>query len=210
MVSTYQRAAAYIDGFNLYYGLRDKGWRRYYWLDMNLLVRKLLRREQQLEVIRYFTTRVLVVPGDPDKPKRQNTYLEALETLSNVTIQYGYFLPKQRTCHSCGTTLRTYEEKMTDVNIAVSLLSDAQDGIYDTAIVVSADSDLSSPIEEVLRRYPDKRVLVAFPPDRASQQLRKVATASFTIGRDAFRDSQLPDQVTKPDGFVLTRPLTWS
>ena len=207
MVNTFQKVAAYIDGFNLYYGLRSKGWQRYYWVDMNLLVRKLLRREQQLEVVRYFTTRVLAVPGDPDKPKRQNVYLEALETLSNVTIQYGYFLPKERTCHRCGTTLRTYEEKMTDVNIAVSLLADAQDGIYDTA---SADSDLSSPIEEVLRRYPDKRVLVAFPPDRASQQLRKVATASFTIGRDAFRDSQLPDLVTKPDGFVLNRPSTWS
>ena len=42
MVSTYQRVAAYIDGFNLYYGLRSKGWQRYYWVDMNLLVGKLL------------------------------------------------------------------------------------------------------------------------------------------------------------------------
>ena len=81
MVSTYQRVAAYIDGFNLYYGLRSKGWQRYYWVDMNLLVGKLLRPSQQLEVVRYFTTRVLAVPGDPNKPKRQNMYLEALETL---------------------------------------------------------------------------------------------------------------------------------
>ena len=210
MVSTYQRVAAYIDGFNLYYGLRSKGWQRYYWVDLNLLVGKLLRPMQQLEVIRYFTTRVEASSGDPNKPKRQNMYLEALETLSNLTIQHGHFLPKERTCPRCGFIIKSHEEKMTDVNIAVSMLTDAQDGVYDTAIVISGDSDLSTPIEEVLRRYPNKRVVVAFPPNRVSQQLRKVAAASFTIGRDAFRDSQLPDQVTKPDGFVLTRPPTWS
>ena len=210
MVSTYQRVAAYIDGFNLYYGLRSKGWQRYYWLDLNLLVGKFLRPAEQLEVVRYFTTRVSAPPNDPDKPKRQNVYLEALETLSNLTIQFGYFLPKQTTCNRCGLVQRSYQEKMTDVNIAISLLADAQDGIYDTAIIISADSDLATPIERVLQRYPSKRVLVAFPPDRASQQLRKVATAHFTIGRTALRDSQLPNSVTKPDGFVLTRPSTWN
>ena len=99
---------------------------------------------------------------------------------------------------------------MTDVNIAVELLGDAQDNAFDTAIIVSGDSDLTGPVRTVRSRYPDKRVVVASPPNRASKQLRQVATASFTIGRDAFRDSQLPDQITKSDGFVLTRPSTWS
>jgi len=25
-----QRVAAYIDGFNLYFGLKDRGWKRFY------------------------------------------------------------------------------------------------------------------------------------------------------------------------------------
>ena len=54
-----QRVAAYIDGFNLYYGLRSKGWRRYYWLDLHRLVERLLRPGQQLVAVRYFTTRVV-------------------------------------------------------------------------------------------------------------------------------------------------------
>ena len=62
MVTTYQKVSAYIDGFNLYYGLRSKKWQRYYWLDMDRLVGKLLRPMQQLEVIRYFTTRVEASP----------------------------------------------------------------------------------------------------------------------------------------------------
>ena len=34
-----RRVAVYVDGFNLYYGLRSKGWRRYYWLDLRTSVR---------------------------------------------------------------------------------------------------------------------------------------------------------------------------
>ena len=207
MTTTTQRVAAYIDGFNLYYGLRSRGWRRYYWLNLSLLVAKLLRPWQQLEAVRYFTTRIYPEPGDTDKAKRQSTYLEALATLPDLTIHYGYFLPKTRTCRQCGAIVRTYEEKMTDVNIAVELLGDAQDDVFDTAMVISGDSDLSGPIESVRLRYPGKRVIVAFPPDRASQKLR--SGPWFTIGRDAFRDSQLPAQVINASGHVLTRPTGW-
>ena len=28
------RVIVYVDGFNLYYGLRSKGWKRFYWLDI--------------------------------------------------------------------------------------------------------------------------------------------------------------------------------
>ena len=28
------RVVAYVDGFNLYFGLRSKGWKKYYWLDL--------------------------------------------------------------------------------------------------------------------------------------------------------------------------------
>ena len=98
---------------------------------------------------------------------------------------------------------------MTDVNIAVELLGDAQDNAFDTAIIVSADSDLVGPIKAVLRRYPSKRIVVAFPPKRSSNHLMQVATRDFTIGRKRLKDSQLPNRITKTDGYVLTRPSTW-
>ena len=34
VLAIHQRVAVYIDGFNLYYGLKSKGWSRYYWLDL--------------------------------------------------------------------------------------------------------------------------------------------------------------------------------
>ena len=94
--------------------------------------------------------------------------MDALAALPDLTIHCGYFLPKERICRRCETIVRSYEDKMTDVNIAVELLGDAQDDVFDTAIVISGDSDLSGPIEPVRRRYSGKRVIVDFPPDRAS------------------------------------------
>ena len=204
-----QQVTVYVDGFNLYYGLRSKGWRRYYWLDLRRLAENLLRPGQSLVAVRYFTTRVSSQADDPDKPVRQNTYLEALATLPDLHIHYGYYLAKDRTCPRCGATWETYEEKMTDVNIAVELLGDAQDDAFDTAIIISGDSDLTGPVSAVRRRYPEKRVIVTFPPNRVSKQLRKEATESSIIGRKVLSDSQLPDRVAKADGYILTRPPRW-
>lgn len=176
MTISANRVVAYIDGFNLYYGMRSRGWRRYYWLDLNQLAERLLRSGQMLESVKYFTARVIPDVGSEDKARRQNTYLEALGTLPDLAIQYGYYLPKTQQCSACGATWRTYEEKMTDVNIAVEMLSDAYENRFDTAIVVSADSDLARPITAIRERFPGKRVVVAFPPNRFSFHLRNIAT----------------------------------
>ena len=203
------RIIAYVDGFNLYYGLRSKGWRGLYWLDVHRLAENLLKPGQRLLGVHYFTTRIRSRPGDEDTWKRQGTYLEALETLAGVRLHYGHYLAKTRRCPRCQATWETFEEKMTDVNIAVELLEGAQADAFDTAILVSGDSDLTRPVQAVQTRYPSKRVVVAFPPDRKSSQLRNAATAGFVIGRKKLKDSQLPDRVSKPDGHVLIRPQEW-
>ena len=199
----------YIDGFNLFYGMRARGWRRYYWLNLEKLARNLLRPSQSLQFVRYFTASLIPDNSDTGKDARQTTYLDALETLPNLSIQLGYFQPQKSQCSNCGKVRQTYEEKMTDVNISVALLNDAQDNLFDTAMIVSAYSDLVGPIQSVLNRYPNKRVIAAFPPDRKSKHLRQVVNASFTIGRNKLRDSQFPDEVIRDDGFVLTSPGAW-
>ncbi|MDQ3508032.1 MAG: NYN domain-containing protein [Actinomycetota bacterium] len=62
-----QRVAAYIDGFNLYFGLKDRGWKRFYWLDVALLVENLLKPGQELAGVKYFTARI---SDPPDKQSR--------------------------------------------------------------------------------------------------------------------------------------------
>lgn len=62
----------YIDGFNLYLGLRAKGWRKYYWLDLAAMSRALLKPGQRLVHCHYFTAR-LRTGGQSQDTKRQNT-----------------------------------------------------------------------------------------------------------------------------------------
>lgn len=204
-----ERVIAYVDGLNLYYGLKSAGWRRYYWLDLWQLVEKFLRPNQRLGAVRYFTAAFLPDPDDPQRHIRQDAYLQALATLPDLHIQLGQMMPKSRTCPQCGMALASYEEKMTDVNIAVALLNDAQDDLFDVAIIISADSDLAGPITAIRRRYPGKPVIVAFPPKRASKELRSIATASLRIGRDRLRDSQFPPRIVNADGYTIAKPTQW-
>jgi len=90
-----ERVIVYIDGFNLYFGMREKGWRRYYWLNVHSLAKNLLKPYQELVTTKYFTSRVSSTPNDPEKAKRQGEYLEALNTVQGCEIFYGHYLEKQ-------------------------------------------------------------------------------------------------------------------
>lgn len=201
-----QRVITYIDGYNLYHGLLDARLQNSRWLDLAQLGRSLLTSDQQLALTRYFTTRV---KGNPDKARRQARYIEALQTREHIEIDYGHFLSKTVSCYTCGRRWVQNEEKKTDVNIAVRMLEDAYDDRFDTAVVISGDSDLTAPIQAVQRRFHGKRVLVAFPPKRFSKELDRVADHAFWIFARNIRASRLPPSVTTTDGTTLTAPQGW-
>ena len=197
---------AYVDGFNLYYGLREGNLLSSRWLDLKALCKSFLRSGQQLQLVRYFTTRIR---NNPSTTQRQAIFIDALIARGGIEIDYGHFLSKQRKCRNCRSTWLQHEEKKTDVNIAVRLLDDAFDDRFDIAVIISGDSDLAPSIKSVRLRYPDKRLLVAFPPRRNSSELRRVANANFTITRRAIRSSHLPDPVVSPSGTELRAPTGW-
>ena len=62
-----ERICAYVDGFNLYFGIVEAGYNGK-WLNINGLVHDLLKPHQELDVIKYFTSNV---SHNPDKQKRQ-------------------------------------------------------------------------------------------------------------------------------------------
>lgn len=212
------RAIAYIDGFNLYHGLRDSKFQRFYWLDMTALARLLLLPNQTLVKTKYFTARI-AGPKPVDSPqkadainqrrKRQTLYLDALATLPDFKMYEGHYLPKEMKCRACGAGWTSHEEKMTDVNIATELLADAFTDAFDLALLISADSDLAPPIRAIRTHFPHKRVVAVFPPKRQSNQLRRFAHAQLTIGHGTLAKCQLPDTVTTPSGYQLHRPDCW-
>lgn len=201
-----ERMIGYIDGFNLYFGMKAKGWTRYYWLNPQKLCQNLLKKNQTLVSTKYFTARVT---SPPDKHRRQSTYLEALRTLRDFHIFFGKYQLNRWQCTACNAEFNIPNEKMTDVNLAVEILTDAFQDKFDVALIVSADSDLVPPIKKTKELFPSKRIIVAFPPKRHSAALASVADASFTIGRRKLATSLFPLRIEKPDGYVIECPEKW-
>lgn len=201
-----QRVIAYIDGFNLYFGLKSNGWHRYYWIDVCKLAKNLTLPTNELVSTKYFTSRI---SGPPDKIRRQNLFLEANQATSNPQVILGQYFKAEFKCPSCAVVSRMPTEKMTDVNIATEMLGDAFQDLFDTALLVSGDSDLTAPVRKIRHLFPHKRVVVAFPPNRVSNTLIDAASAHLSIGKPKLSDSLMPEKVVKPDGYVIERPSRW-
>ncbi len=200
-----ERIIVYVDGFNLYFGMLEAGFTQCKWLDISLLVNSFLKPTQELISIKYFTSRV---SNNPDKQKRQTTYIEALQSVG-IKIYYGHYQSDSVECRLCGNVWPKYNEKMTDVNIATQILVDAYQDKYDMAMLISGDSDLVPPIKAIHANFNQKRVFVAFPPKRHNNSVSLVAKGSLTIGRKKLIDSQFAQEVTKADGYILKKPNTW-
>jgi len=195
----------YVDGFNLYFGMKEAGYDNCKWLDIEKLILDLLKPSQKLKQIKYFTSRV---GNNPEKQKRQTTYIEALET-KGVKVYYGHYQSDKIECRRCGNIWPSYNEKMTDVNIATQMIIDAFNDSYDMAMLISGDSDLVPPIKAIHENFKHKRVFVAFPPKRHNSSVSLVAKGSLTIGRKKLTDSQFSIEVKKKDGYILKRPQGW-
>lgn len=200
-----ERVIAYIDGFNLYFGMREAGFDNCRWLNIKKLVSSLLKPHQSLVDLKYFTSRV---SNNPDKQKRQSTYIDALES-TGAKIIYGNYQDGSTECKRCGNIWRTAKEKMTDVNIATAIIVDAYKDEYDMAMLISGDSDLTPPIREVHNLFKNKRVFIAFPPKRHNSSMALVAKGSETIGRKKLVDAQFEEEVISKTGYKLKIPPKW-
>ncbi|MCH7983636.1 MAG: NYN domain-containing protein [Chloroflexi bacterium] len=206
------KTAVYVDGFNPYYGA-VKG-THYKWLNIRRMCQNMLS-DCDLVPIRYFTARVKAAGGNRKAPQRQQAYLRALATLPLVTIHYGQFLTSVRSIKvvhpvtsppTFATVVKT-EEKGSDVNLASMLLLDCFNGLWDQAVVVSADSDLMLPISLVQKEF-GKPVGVLFPTRRGGAVLRKTAAFTRRISENVLKVSQLPESITDKSG-TITKPSDW-
>lgn len=207
------RANVYVDGLNLYYGVSRNT--PYRWLDLRRLSEGLLRPGHEIHRIRYFTARVT----DPDAGARQNVYLRALAAIPGLTIHEGLFLTNPTTLpleDGSGTArvLRT-EEKGSDVNLAAYLLFDAFDRDFDTALVISNDTDLVLPVREVRRRF-GVTVGVSCPVYHGDRRPARslVEATDFNVHitkkrRKLLRESRFPEVLPGPDGRAIRKPEGW-
>jgi uncharacterized LabA/DUF88 family protein len=211
-----KRARAYVDGHNFYHGaMKDSP--EYKWLDLAGLCAALLDHKGNLELVRYFTARVVDL-GDPSQSQRQDVYLQALAA-TGVDIVEGQFARRDKRVRLKGSeTLvdaTVYEEKGTDVNLAADLVYDACQGL-DVALVISNDSDLQRAVD--LARRAGTVVYVVNPHHRRKRKpdgtrnrryhAALIGDIGLNLRNNHLLRNQLPSSVPTPDG-PKTRPTEW-
>jgi len=199
------RVAIYIDGFNFYHAImRDRNLRPYRWVDFDALGRSILSSKESLERVYFFTA---FYPGRPDKEARHKVFLRAQRT-KQVEVVLGTFRRKEKYCKSCKITSIGYEEKESDVNIAVHVVRDAFRDVYDTAMLLSNDSDLIPAIRAVKEDFPNKTVKMLFPPGGASNSLKLEADSYMRLKLKHVRDNQFPNSIAAGNA-TIEKPREW-
>ena len=209
------QAIAYIDGLNFYYGaVRNRPALK--WLNPQAMLQRLFQ-QHDITLIRYFAAPVMLTPGDPDAPARQAVYFRALETIKVLQMHHGRMAVRRKSGVLLPKTdppqiaaIEVFEEKRTDVNIASNMLLDAHLSNYDAAIVVSNDSDLTTPIEMLVNTL--GRTVITVNPGRAQRQsseLRKASSRTIReINTSVLRASQFSNRLVDVRGG-FTRPRSW-
>ncbi len=202
----------FVDGFNLFHALdyfpngsdHDR-YHKYKWISLRTLAGLYVTRKDKIEEVLYFTT---LAAWNPAKVARHRVFIRAQEQ-QGVTVVYGEFKRKEKRCNLCGRSFWTFEEKQTDVNIAMRLFQMAIWDRYDRAIIISGDTDLIPAIRAVRQTFPGKQIGVVIPIGRASEDLKKQADFYHKMKERHLASSRLPDTMTLEDGSTLSCPPNW-
>jgi uncharacterized LabA/DUF88 family protein len=190
-----KRAAFYVDGFNLYHSIAGLGDDRLKWLSLAGLASMLIpSRDEQVASISYFSA--LATKRGGASVSRHRSYIAALQA-EGVEPVLGRFKDQPRRCFNCQNKWMHPEEKETDVNIAIRMVSDAYRDLYDVCYLVSADTDLVPPLALIKQHLPQKEIVAVSPPNRPhGQHIRTIAHRSLKLNRHQIERCRLPDTIT--------------
>ena len=220
------RTIVYVDGFNLYFRMLQAR-PELKWLNIRALAEHVLRRQNRIVAVRYYTARVSG-RTDPHAPARQQIYLDALATIPEISVHMGAFLTSEKFAAlvqppefrpRLGSPLPQpwpdvvkvlkVEEKGSDVNLACHLLLDAFQNNFEAAAVLSNDSDLVEPIRiatQVLR----KPVGLLSPVANPNPELRRVASFIRRLSVSDLAATQFPSPLPRQGEPALLRPAAWN
>lgn len=193
------RVSFFIDGFNMYHSLKEHA-RDCRWLNLRTLCQEQINPDkEEISGIFYFSA-IATWLSDANKVSKHKKYISRLQQ-ENVNIVLGKFKEKEIHCKVCGSFFRAHEEKQTDVNIALKILEESVLDSFDTAILVSGDTDMIPAIMTMKRLFPGKRIGVVFPLGRKTLELSSVADFSRKISREQLRRCLFEPSLA-PDGWV--------
>lgn len=224
------KTVIYIDGFNLYFRLLKKQ-PKYKWLNLKILSESVLGENNNVVGVNFYTARVSA-RVNPDSPRHQQIYLDALATVPEIETHFGNFqvnkgyapivdmasqppvflpVPQTTTLQPWPNVVRIIktEEKGSDVNLGVHLVRDAFQEKFDVAAVITNDTDLVEPIRIVTKEL-GKTVGILSPVQKPAASLINVASFVRHIRPAHLAAAQFPDPLPRNPKPDLIKPLSWA
>jgi len=210
-----KKTIIYIDGFNLYYRLKHTPYR---WLNLKKLSEAHLNlRQHNIIQIKYFTAKIRRKAKDSSNVIRQNVYLRAIHTTSNLKVIFGQFKKRQVKGLKCYqedgeykegkelTVISKWEEKESDVNIATHIIADAFKNEFDCAVLISNDTDLKTPLRYVKENF-KKRVGIISPRRNIHIELKNASHFQKRISNKTLEQCQFPEKMKDAKGEFFCPP----
>ena len=197
----------FIDGFNLYHAIKvNPKYHKYKWLDLTKLANLYITKNEKVVDILYFTALAM---WNPKKVKKHKLFIRANE-LKGVHVIYGEFKKRDKYCNLCKRRYQTFEEKQTDVNIAIQLFKLSIENKYDKAIIISGDSDLLPSINAVRKTFPNKQIGVIIPIGRRAEALKQACDFYMKMKEKHLSSATFKQNVKINDNEFLVCPPEWS
>lgn len=201
------RVIFFIDGFNLYHAINfNQNFHKYKWLNLSKLASLYITKRENIESVYYFTA---LATWSQSKVKKHKTFIRALE-LNNINIIYGEFKRRDKFCNLCKRTYQTFEEKQTDVNIAIQLFKLSIEDKYDKAIIISGDSDLIPSISAVRNTFPHKKIGVVIPIGRRAEALKQTCDFHMKMKEKHLKSSLFEKEISLGNNKKLICPPEWT
>ena len=197
----------FIDGFNLYHAINaNPKYHKYKWLDLSKLANLYITKNEIIADILYFTALAM---WNPVKVKKHKLFIRANE-FNVVHVMYGEFKKRDKFCNLCKKRYRTFEEKQTDVNIAIQLFKLSIENKYDKAIIISGDSDLIPSINAVRKTFPNKQIGVIIPIGRRAEALKQVCDFYMKMKEKHLSSAIFEQNIEISHNEFLVCPPEWS
>lgn len=178
---------------------------QYKWMDYTKLASCFVTKSDTIEDVYLFTA---YAHWSQAKVKRHKILLLALRS-RGVKMVLGNFRPTTRKCRECRKTYDTFEEKESDINMAIYLLRLAMEDAYDKAYVVSGDSDLIPAINVTKELFPLKQIRVVIPIGRKAEHLKQVCDGHQKVKLRHLQSSRFPDTIDLGNGQSISSPAEW-
>jgi hypothetical protein len=122
----------------------------------------------------------------------------------NVDVHKGYFLTEKKSCRTCLSEWDTFSEKEGDVGLAVSLVEDAYENVFDLAYLVSSDGDQGPTLRSIREKFGfksanPKRAIAVFPqwrgPNATNHNLANYVASTANISKAMLEKCLLPERI---------------